>query len=83
MSNIVPFHFNAHEIRVQVDDTGNPWWVAKDVCQALEYENHRDVLKRLDHDEKGVASIYTPGGARVRRVWPRQRRVTEEVPRHA
>ena len=39
-----------------------PWFVAKDVCEALEISNSRDALSRLDDDEKGVASTDTLGG---------------------
>ena len=41
---------------------GSPWFVAVDVCKALEHSNSRMALDRLDDDEKGVSSIYTPGG---------------------
>ena len=39
-----------------------PWFVAVDVCKALEHSNSRMALDRLDDDERGVSSIYTPGG---------------------
>ena len=35
---------------VMIDD--EPWFVAKDVCDALEISNSRDALVRLDDDEK-------------------------------
>ncbi len=39
-----------------------PWFVAKDLCGVLGIQNSRDTLaKILDDDEKGVATIYTPG----------------------
>lgn len=42
---------------------GEPWFVAKDVCDILGIKNSRDSLaKILDEDEKGVAKVYTPGG---------------------
>lgn len=41
---------------------GEPWFVAADVCRALEIVNNRDALSRLDADEKGVGSTDTPGG---------------------
>jgi len=41
---------------------GVPWWVLKDVCDALQIQNAADVAKRLDDDEKGVDPIYTLGG---------------------
>lgn len=45
---------------VQLD--GEPWFVAADVCRALGHSNNRMALERLDDDEKGVSSIYTPSG---------------------
>lgn len=39
-----------------------PWWVLADVCKVLGIQNSRDVVKRLDDDEKGVDLIDTPGG---------------------
>lgn len=41
---------------------GEPWFVAVDVCKALEIQNNRDAISRLDADEKGVASTDTLGG---------------------
>lgn len=48
-------------VRVQVIN-GEPWFVAKDVCDRLGLTNSRKALKSLDDDEKGVTSSYTPGG---------------------
>lgn len=45
-----------------IEREGEPWFVAADVCRALEIQNTADALSRLDEDEKGVASTYTPGG---------------------
>ena len=41
---------------------GEPWFVAVDVCRALELENTARSLSRLDDDEKGVHSMNTLGG---------------------
>jgi len=41
-----------HKVRVIIDKHGKPWWVAKDVCEALSIANSRDALSRLDDDEK-------------------------------
>lgn len=46
---------------VMVD--GEPWFVAKDVCEALDITNSRDAVARLDDDEKGVVLTDTLGGA--------------------
>ena len=49
------------QIRVISDDGGEPWFVAKDVCDALGIAV-RDTAKTLDEDERGVDTIHTPGG---------------------
>ncbi len=45
-----------------VEKDGQPWFVAADVCRALEIRNNRDAMDRLDDDEKGVALTDTLGG---------------------
>ncbi|OAV64305.1 putative phage-encoded protein [Bacteroidales bacterium Barb6XT] len=48
-------------IRTQIIE-GNPWFVAKDVCDALGIINSRRAVGFLDDDERGVYTIYTLGG---------------------
>lgn len=36
---------------------GEPWFVAADVCKALEIENSRDAVGRLDDDEKNTVVL--------------------------
>ena len=60
--NIVAFNFESSNVRVTMGENGEPMFVAADVCQALTIDNHRNVLARLDDDEKGVQSMDTPGG---------------------
>jgi len=62
MNKLQVFNFSGNDIRVVTKD-GQPWWVAKDVCEVLEIKNNRDALARLDEDEKGVDSTDTLGGA--------------------
>lgn len=45
-----------------IEKDGEPWFVAADVCRALDIKNSRDAMTRLDEDEKGVVSTDTPGG---------------------
>ena len=62
MNEIAIFENNQFgEIRTAIID-GEPWFVAADVCRALEIKNSRDVVARLDEDEKGVVLIDTLGG---------------------
>lgn len=63
MNDLTVFRFEGtREVRTVVRD-GEPWFVAKDVCDILELENSRQVVQTLDEDEKGVCSIYTLGGS--------------------
>ena len=41
---------------------GEPWFVAADVCRALEIGDSRTATARLDADEKGAVLIRTLGG---------------------
>jgi len=56
MSNIIPFKYNSKQVRTIVKD-GEPWFVAKDVCDILEISNGRDAVSRLDEDEKDAVGI--------------------------
>lgn len=56
------FKFQESSIRVTPDGSGEPWFVANDVCEALELASPRKALSRLDGDEKGVTIEHTPGG---------------------
>ena len=48
-----------------VEQNGQTWFVAADVCRALEVGNSRQALTRLDEDEKGVISTDTLGGTQM------------------
>lgn len=45
MSTIIPFQFETHALRVQVDDSSQPWFNANDVCEALQLGNARQALE--------------------------------------
>jgi prophage antirepressor-like protein len=60
-SAAVPFRFESHEVR-GLNINGEPWFIAKDVCEVLEHTNHRMAVDGLDDDEKGVRKVYTLGG---------------------
>lgn len=54
-------NFQGSEIRMIVKD-GEPWWVGKDVCNALGLESYSKQLYDLEEYEKGLYTIPTPGG---------------------
>lgn len=49
-------------VRTFLDANGMPWFVAVDVCSALELSNTAKAVSRLDDDEKGVTTGDTLGG---------------------
>jgi anti-repressor protein len=49
------FMFESNEIRTITDETGAPWWVAKDVAEILGYSNTNDAINRHC---RGVAKHY-------------------------
>lgn len=61
MSSVTPFDFNGNEVRVVAGEDGGVWFVAKDVAEALGYQNTRKAIG--DHC-KGVTkrSALTGGG---------------------
>ncbi len=50
MDQLIPFNYQEKSVRV-VMQNGEPWWVAKDVCDVLELSNPTIVVSRLDADE--------------------------------
>ena len=55
------FNFDNLPVRT-FNKNGEVWFAAADVCAALEINNPRQAVTRLDDDEKGVISSDTPGG---------------------
>lgn len=53
------------QVRV-IDQGGEPWFVAKDVCECLEINNSRQALSRLDTDEK--ADVILNDGSQNRKM---------------
>ncbi|MBE9144896.1 BRO-N domain-containing protein [Planktothrix mougeotii] len=60
-NTLTSFNFKSTEIRITFEDN-QLWWVAADVCDALEIISPSHALTRLDEDEKGIFSITTLGG---------------------
>lgn len=51
-SEIQSYNFNGASLRTLTDEAGEPWFVAKDVCDILELTNPAVALQSLDDDEK-------------------------------
>ncbi len=66
MSNstvVIPFQFNEHQIRTVARD-GEPWFVARDVCDVLELDNITWALEGLDDDELTLEKLKSGGQRR-------------------
>jgi prophage antirepressor-like protein len=55
------FDFKGHEVRTTVIN-GEPWFVGKDVTEALGIAHAASSLRGLDEDDKGVHTMHTPSG---------------------
>lgn len=65
---LVPFDFDAHQVRVLIDLDGNPWWVAADVCEVLGIANVGDAVSRLSVEDVGTADVLTRGGRQQMKI---------------
>lgn len=61
MSTIIPFSFEEHPVRA-LTIADQPWFVASDVADSLEYKVASAMTRHLDEEEKGVSIVHTPGG---------------------
>lgn len=62
MNDLTIFRFEGtHEVRTVVRD-GEPWFVAKDICDILEISQYRDAISTLDEDERASVVVDTLGG---------------------
>lgn len=60
-ADLVPFTYEGATVRSVVLD-GEPWFVARDICNVLGLPNLSMAMARLSDDEKGVNRIDTLGG---------------------
>ncbi|WP_448512645.1 BRO-N domain-containing protein [Photorhabdus laumondii] len=63
-SNFTIFKFGSHEIHV-INKDGEPWFVAHDVCSALEIRNITQAIGRLDDDERSMFNIGRQGDINI------------------
>ncbi len=56
-TEIQTFSFNNATMHTLTDAAGDPWFVAKDVCDILGISNNRDAISQLDNDEKNTVVI--------------------------
>lgn len=64
-NEIQQFDFKGAVLRTLTDENGEPWFVAKDVCEILEISNPSDALKRLDDDERSRFNLGRQGETNI------------------
>ena len=64
MTKLAVFSFGNHEIRTVTDEHGEAWFVAADVCSALEHTNPtKAVADHVDDEDKANFQLGLPGRA--------------------
>ena len=60
------FTYNEKDVKLRIQIiNGNPWFVAKDVCDILELEDVRRAVERLDDDERLSGVVLQSGQNRT------------------
>jgi prophage antirepressor-like protein len=62
MDKIQVLDFNGDRVRAVVEGSGDPWFVAYDLCRILELEHDSALFDRLAGCEKGVSFIAGSNG---------------------
>lgn len=64
-AEVIPFNFETQSTSIRVAEIdGQPWFVAKDVADALEYVwNGTDCVRHVPDEWRGVRSVLTPSGS--------------------
>jgi prophage antirepressor-like protein len=65
MSSITLFNFEGSQVRVSMDAKGEPWFVAKDICEVLGLTWTGHAVQHVLDRWKGSVSVTTPGGVQT------------------
>lgn len=60
MTDLMEFEFNSMSVRM-MEREGEPWFVARDIAEVLEYRSASDALRILDDDEKLLRTLCVSG----------------------
>lgn len=64
-NEIQRFEFKGASLRALTDEAGEPWFVAKDVCDILEISNVTMALQKLDDDERSKFNLGRQGETNI------------------
>lgn len=65
MNDIQIFNFQSNEVRVVKDGNGDPWFVAKDICDVLGMTNPTAAIAALDEDERSKFFLGRQGNTNI------------------
>lgn len=68
MTDITPFDFHGHQVRVLNGDDGEPRWVAADVAKILGYRDAERMTRNLRDRHRGTQNVGTPSGEQTMSV---------------
>ena len=54
---MIPFQFESHNVRVQLDEHGEPWWMLDECCTVLGLADPHRVATRIDPDDRQKAPV--------------------------
>ncbi len=64
-TNLQVFYNEESNVNIRMEEISNqPWFIAKDVCTALELSEVSNTVKRLDDDEKLTRTVFVSGQGR-------------------
>lgn len=65
MNDIIQFDFKGYAVRTVLDENNETLFLAKDVCDVLEYRSASDALRSLEEDEKLIRTVCVSGQNRA------------------
>lgn len=69
MQTLQVYEFKENKVRVQLDDKGEPWWVAKDVCDILQIQNITTAMERIPPSHLGKTYVAKNGTHSKAKGW--------------
>jgi len=68
MKDLTIFDYEGNEVRTIIGEDGEPWWVAKDVCDILELGHITQALKGLEEEDLTVTKLQSGGQIREMKI---------------
>ena len=65
MNELAILNYKEANIRYEIDDKGNPWFVAQDVMKILDIKHQGSALKKVKEQHRGISKLSTLGGTQT------------------